>query len=77
MFLKPHSGEWFHLADLPLAEWVQLCGSLSPGLAESPAFPGTTEAMLGGEDQDFLPHCPSTTWAAMYITCGRGRQEAE
>lgn len=22
MFLKAHSGEWFHLAYLPLAKWV-------------------------------------------------------
>lgn len=77
MFLKAHSGEWFHLAYLPLAKWVRLYGCSRTGVAESSAFSSIREAQLGREEQDFLPHCPSVTWAAMCITDGRGRQEAE
>ena len=35
MFFKAHSGEWFHLADLPLAKRVRLCGCFKTGVAES------------------------------------------
>ena len=77
MFFKAQSGEWFHLADLPLAKWVRLCGCFKTGVAESSAFSSIREAMLGREEQDFLPHRPSTTWPAMCITYGRGRQDAE